>query len=136
MEDTLTIGKLANVAAVSVETIRFYERKGILKQPKKRGAFRYYPEEYVTRIRFIKRSQELGFTLNETTSLLNLKIKSQAKCSDILSKTEDKIDEIDSKIKDLRKIKKSLEGLAKCCTDSNQPLIDCPILDCFMENKG
>jgi Hg(II)-responsive transcriptional regulator len=135
MKDSLTIGKLADASDVNIETIRFYERKGILKQPKKQGAFRYYPNEYIARIRFIKRSQELGFTLKETKELLDLKIKNQAKCSDVLSKTEEKIIEIDQKISDLKKMKKSLEGLANCCVDTNQPLSDCPILECFMDKK-
>ena len=99
MKESLTIGKLAASADVGVETIRFYERKGILKQPKKIGTFRTYPEEYIARIRFVKRSQELGFTLQETKELLDLKIKDQAKCSDVLSKTEIKINEINQKIK-------------------------------------
>ncbi|MEZ4741689.1 MAG: MerR family DNA-binding protein [Bdellovibrionota bacterium] len=133
MKNYLTIGKLAHASAVNVETIRFYERKGILKQPKKQGAFRHYPEEYIARIRFIKRSQELGFTLNEAKGLLDLKIKSHAKCSDVLTITEEKIEEINQKIKDLENMKKSLETLALCCTDSNQPLSDCPILECFIE---
>lgn len=135
MEDKLTIGKLANSSEVSVETIRFYERKGILKQPKKQGTFRHYPEEYITRIRFIKRSQELGFTLKETKELLDLKIKNQSRCSDVLSKTEEKIQEINQKISDLKKMRKSLEGLAGCCVDTNQPLSDCPILECFISGK-
>ncbi len=135
MNKLMTIGTLANEAGVNVETIRFYERKGILAQPQKQGGFRYYPSEYVTRIRFIKRSQELGFTLVEVTELLDLKIKDQAKCSDVLSKTKLKIAEIEKKILDLTQMKKSLTGLAGCCEDSDQPLSDCPILDCFMLQK-
>ena len=136
MNTPLTIGKLALSSGVNVETIRFYERKGILKQPKKSGSFRYYPEEYIDRIRFVKRSQELGFTLSEVKELLELKIKNKAKCADVLSKTEEKINEINKKIKDLKKMKKSLEGLANCCVDLNQPLSDCPILECFIEGES
>ncbi len=135
MKSQLTIGKLADASGVNLETIRFYERKGILDQPKKQGAFRYYPNEYITRIKFIKRSQELGFTLSETKELLDLKIKNHAKCSDVLSKTEAKINEINEKIKDLKKMKKSLEGLATCCVDESQSLSDCPILDSFYTRK-
>lgn len=135
MKSLLTIGKLASASNVNIETVRFYERKGILKQPKKQGAFRYYPEEYISRIRFVKRSQELGFTLKETQELLDLKIKEQSKCSDVLSKTEEKIQEINQKISDLKKMKKSLKSLANCCEDRNQPLSDCPILECFID-KG
>ncbi len=135
MKERLTIGKLAKASSVNVETIRFYERKGILKQPKKHGAFRYYPEDYVVKIQFIKRSQELGFTLKEAKELLDLRIKNQAKCSDVLEKTEDKISEINQKIKDLKNMKKSLEGLANCCEDRSLPISECPILDCFMIRK-
>lgn len=135
-EKPLTIGALAKASGVNLETIRFYERKGLLKQPKKQGAFRYYSLEYITRIQFIKRSQELGFTLKEAKELLGLKIKNQSKCSDVLSKTEEKILEIDQKIKDLKKMKKSLEGFANCCAGSDQPLSDCPILECFIDKKG
>lgn len=135
MKKTLTIGKLALLSEVNVETIRFYERKGILKQPPKQGAFRVYPEDYVARIQFIKRSQALGFNLNEAKSLLDLKIKNQGTCSDVLVKTQDKIEEINKKIKDLKKMKKTLEKLAFCCVDNNQPLSDCPILECFISHK-
>lgn len=135
MKERLTIGKLAQASAVGVETIRFYERKELIKQPKKQGAFRYYSPELIDRIKFIKRSQELGFTLREVKELLELKINDQSKCSDVLEKTNSKISEINKKIEDLKKMKKSLDGLAKCCTSNDMPLSDCPILDCFMEKK-
>ncbi len=135
MKEKITIGKLAAAANVNIETIRFYERKGVLKQPNKLGHFRYYPEEYITRIRFIKRSQELGFSLKETVDLLELKIKDQAKCSDVLTKAEEKISEIDKKIKDLKQMRKSLKDLANCCEDKSIPLSDCPVLECFINGK-
>lgn len=136
MKEEMTIGNLATASDVNVETIRFYERKGILKQPSKLGGFRYYPSDYITRIRFIKRSQELGFTLAETKELLELKVKSQSRCGDVLSKTKSKIEEIEKKISDLKKMKKSLVGLANCCEDNEQPLSECPILECFISQKG
>ncbi len=132
MKESLTIGKLATASHVNVETIRFYERKGILKQPKKVGAFRHYPHHYIARIKFIKRSQELGFTLKEAGELLSLSVKSQSKCGDVLEKTEEKIHEIEKKIKDLKEMKKSLERLANCCEDRSLPLSECPVLECFM----
>ena len=69
MIERLTIGKLAKASFVGVETIRYYERKELIKQPKKQGAFRYYSLELIDRIKFIKRSQELGFTLREVKEL-------------------------------------------------------------------
>lgn len=135
MKELLTIGRLAKLSQVNTETIRFYERKSLITQPHKSGAFRYYPHEYIDRIKFIKRSQELGFTLRECKELLDLKIRNKAKCDDVLLKTEEKIKEINDKIKDLKKMKKSLEGLANCCTDRSQPLSECPILDCFINKE-
>ena len=135
MNEKLTIGKLAEMADVGVETIRFYERKELIKQPNKLGSFRYYPLIYIERIKFIKRAQELGFTLKEVKELLELKIKNQSKCSDVLIKTNSKISEIEKKIIDLIKMKKSLVSLANCCQSDDMPLSECPILDCFMENK-
>lgn len=126
-----TIGKLALKAQVGVETIRFYEKKGLIKQPKKDGSFRYYPEDEVTKIRFIKRAQELGFTLLEIKELLELRLRPLSKCSDVLSKSEKKITEIESKITDLKRMKKSLQKLSSCCDDKSIPLSSCPILDNF-----
>lgn len=135
MIEKLTIGKLARASNVGVETIRFYERKGLIIQPSKQGGFRYYNPELITRVNFIKRSQELGFTLKETKELLELTLKEQSKCSDVLAKTQSKIDEIDEKIKDLKRMKKSLKGLADCCESSDMPLSDCPVLECFLPKK-
>lgn len=135
MKNSLTIGKLANASGVGVETIRFYERKGLLNQPKKQGSFRSYPVDYIARVQFIKRSQELGFSLKEAKDLLDLRIKNQSKCGDVLTKTEDKIAEINQKIKDLKHMKKSLKSLANCCEDKSLPLSECPILECFMNRK-
>lgn len=132
MIEKLTIGKLAQAANVGVETIRFYERKGLIKQPAKDGGFRYYSSDVINRIHFIKRSQELGFTLQESKELLELKIKNHSKCSDVLSKTEEKIEEINQKIQDLKKMKNTLKDLANCCHSEDMPLSECPILECFI----
>lgn len=131
MNQKLTIGKLALASEVGVETVRFYERKGLIKQPEKQGTFRHYSDELIARIKFIKRAQELGFTLAETKELLELKIKSHSKCGDVLDKTERKILEINNKIKDLKRMQKSLKGLANCCVSDDMPLSECPILDFF-----
>ena len=137
MSEKMTIGKLAEKSKVNVETIRFYERRGILQQPKKLGTFRVYPVDYVAKIQFVKRAQELGFTLRETTELLELRIQDQAECRDVLDRTEEKIREIGSKINDLKRMKKSLMALTDCCEDKGISLSDCPVLDCFMsDNKG
>ncbi len=76
-EEKITIGILAKSAQVGVETVRFYERKGLLQQPKKTSTFREYSQTDVRKIRFIKRAQELGFTLDETKELLEMKVCSK-----------------------------------------------------------
>ena len=131
MKEKLTIGKLAAASNVGVETIRFYERKGLISQPKKQGGFRYYSSDLIQKIHFIKRSQELGFTLKEAKELIDLKYVTGAKCGDVQKKTQRKIEEIESKIKDLKKIKKSLVELDKCFSQKERLLSDCPVLDCF-----
>jgi len=131
----LTIGQLAKKCAINIETIRFYERKGIIIQPQKINGFRKYAQHYIDRIKFIKRSQELGFTLSEAKELLDLSLKDHTKCGHILEKTQKKISEIQLKIHDLTKIKIALTQLENCCSDKNIPISDCPILDNFMEKK-
>ncbi len=133
--EKFTIGKLAISGGVGVETIRFYERKGLIKQPQKNGGYREYPKEYISRVQFLKKSQELGFTLKEAKELLDLKLVSHTRCSDVLFKTERKIDEIDQKIRYLKKMKRSLKNLANCCEDKSIPLNDCSVLDGFIEAK-
>lgn len=135
MSESFTIGKLAKACQVNVETIRFYERKGLLKRPLKNGAFRFYSHEYVARIEFIKMSQKLGFSLSEVQELLNLKVVSQAKCSDILKLTEHKIAEIDQKIKNLKRIKIALTELSTCCQDPSEYLRNCAILELLTQKR-
>ena len=80
-ETHFTIGKLAKKAGVKIDTVRFYERKGLIKQPSNTSGYRKYPLEDAIKIRFIKRTQELGFTLKEAKELLELKVSKTAKCS-------------------------------------------------------
>lgn len=131
----LTIGKLAQASEVSVETVRFYERKGILKQPRKTRSYREYPQSDIKRIRFIKRAQEVGFTLKETKELLDLRIQNQAKCGDVIDKAEEKIEEINRRIHDLQKMRESLTELIGCCSETEQPLSQCPVLDGFFQEE-
>lgn len=127
----LTIGKLALAAGVGVETVRFYERRGLIKQPSAKEGFRKYSEEDAKRIRFIKRAQELGFTLKEIKGLLELNSNPRSTCSEVRKQTDAKIKEVDEKIKDLKKMKKSLEILSEACGESKKAMIHCEILTCF-----
>jgi len=84
--ESMTIGKLAKRAGVGVETIRFYERKGLLPEPPRRySGYREYPESAIDRVRFIRRAKELGFTLKEIGELLELRIRPGTTCRQMAS---------------------------------------------------
>ncbi|MBY0370887.1 MerR family DNA-binding protein [bacterium] len=130
--DGITIGKLAKLAGVGVETIRFYERKGLLRKPPKRDSgFRHYPSEETARVRFIKRAQELGFTLREVKELLNVQSQRKITGAQVNSMATEKIAEIRKKISDLRQMEESLLALAKSCGGGAQAIRECRIFECF-----
>lgn len=129
--EQFTIGKLARRAGVGVETVRFYERKGLIKKPSVKEGFRKYSEEAVRRIRFIKRAQDLGFTLKEINGLMALNANPRSTCSDVRSQTEAKMKEVEEKIRDLKRIKKSLKHLFIACEESKEAMAHCEILNCF-----
>lgn len=134
--EKITIGKLADMAGVGVETVRFYQRKGLVREPKALGAFRTYSEDDAQRILFIKRAQDLGFTLSEVKELLELNTKPRMTCGTVKVKTEAKIKEIDEKIADLKRMKASLEKLA-CACDANQDQVkQYKVQECFAAGLG
>jgi len=126
MGKSLTIGYLARAAEVNVETVRYYQRFGIIDEPQKPiDGYRIYPTETVDRIRFIKRAQQLGFSLKEIAELLDL---GDGHCDDVRLRAEEKQAHIDAQIKDLRKLRKTLDKLIKACqSDSNTA--HCPIVE-------
>jgi len=127
----ITIGKLAEMAGVGVETIRFYQRKELLREPKTTTGFRTYNEEDAQRIVFIKRAQDLGFTLSEVKELLELNTKPRATCGTVKIKTTAKIKEIEEKINDLNRMKTSLEKLACACDASQDSIKQYKVQECF-----
>ena len=129
--EKLTIGKLAELAGVGVETVRFYQRKNLLREPKASGAFRTYSEEDAQRILFIKRAQDLGFTLSEVKELLELNTKPRITCGAVKEKTLVKIKEIENKIADLNRMKASLEKLACACDASQDTIKQYKVQECF-----
>lgn len=129
--EKITIGKLAQMASVGIETIRFYQRKELLREPQKTESFRTYTKEDAQRIIFIKRAQDLGFTLNEVKELLELNTKPRNTCSAVKSKTDLKIKEIDNKMADLQRMKESLEKLACACDDGIASVKQYKVQDCF-----
>lgn len=123
----LTIGKLASAAGVNIETIRYYQRRGLLEEPPKPlASHRRYPAEEAKRVRFIKRAQALGFTLEEVGTLLIQ--NSACGCSDTRALAARKQDLIERKLADLTAMYQSLDGLIQQC-DAGGSTRPCPIID-------
>lgn len=124
----MTIGQVARRAGVGVETVRFYEREGLLNKPARReSGYRQYDEEVVARLRFIRRAKDLGFTLNEIKELIALSNDPDATRADLRRRAEAKIADIEARVRDLLRIKTALEALAESC-DGHGSLEGCPIL--------
>ncbi len=131
----ITISKLAKGAGVGVETIRYYERRGLIPEPPRTDSgYRQYCSDDIARVKFIKRSQELGFSLKEVIELISLKFEDTTDCGDIKSVAESKISEIDNKIRTLREMKKALVRVVEICPGEG-PLSDCPILEVLETKK-
>ncbi len=131
----LTIGAVARQAGVRIETLRYYERKGIVPRPPRTSSnYRVYPEETVRRVRFVKRAQELGFSLNEIKELLALRATRGATCDDVCRQALHKIGDIEKKIQTLQAMKDALRKLVKECSPANAPVSDCPILEALDSN--
>ena len=125
---SMTIGKVANLAGVGVETVRFYQRKGLLEEPPRRlRGFRQYSPETVDRIRFIRQAKALGFTLTEINELLALRVDPTTTCQDVRRHVQEKLGDVDAKIQALSQIRDALLRLTKVCKGRG-PVDDCPIL--------
>jgi MerR family copper efflux transcriptional regulator len=131
--EKLTIGGLARLGGVNLETVRYYERRGLLpKPPRTQAGYRQFPPDTAQRLRFIKRAQELGFSLDEVQELLALRVEPQ-KCVDVRSRAKTKIADIEQKINTLAAMKHILRGLVEQC--ENCASDECPIL-ASMEEKS
>jgi MerR family copper efflux transcriptional regulator len=126
----MRIGEVARKAGVGVETIRFYEKKGLVPQPPRprAGGYREYHTEAVHRISFLRGAQRLGFSLNEIAELLELESGKGTKCTDVRQRAEAKRKEVQAKIDNLRMIKTALDRLIEACPGAG-PARNCSILD-------
>ena len=123
----LTIGRLARAAGVNVETIRYYQREGLLAEPEKPPqGYRVYPWETVARLHFIRRAKQLGFTLREIRDLLSL---DEGHCREVRQLAREKAAEIESRIRDLDSMLKALHSLLERCDSSGQAEGRCGLLD-------
>ena len=125
----LSAGKLAKAADVNVETLRYYEKRGLLPEPpRKESGYRVYPESEVDRLRFIKGAQVLGFTLEEIQELLDMRLDTKANRADVRQRATEKIENIQEKISALEEMKQALEHLVHQCHGDGSTA-ECPILE-------
>jgi Hg(II)-responsive transcriptional regulator len=127
--EKMTIGQLAREAGINLETIRYYERRGLIpKPPRNASGYRQYSQEDIARTKFIKRSQALGFSLREILEILSLRMEPGKTCGDMKVRVEAKIEDVERKITDLQQMQEALLDLVSKCTGKG-PIGDCPILE-------
>lgn len=125
----MTISEVAAEAGVNVQTLRYYERRGILEEPPRTaGGYRQYEPETVSRIRFIKRAQELGFTLEEARELLGLRVDHGAACGPVEARARKNLARIEEKIRQLDRMRAVLRDLVGACRE-RRTTEECPILE-------
>lgn len=138
----MLIGEVARKSGVSVETVRFYERKGLVVQPPRpaSGGYRDYSPETVRRLAFIRQAQQLGFALGEIAELLDLQMGNNANCADVRRRAEAKRAEVRTRIRQLNRIGEALDALIEACPGEG-PVEACSILEaigagtlCFKPN--
>jgi MerR family transcriptional regulator, mercuric resistance operon regulatory protein len=132
-QETLRIGEVAARAGVNVQTLRYYERRGLLEEPDRRpSGYRTYPPDAVRVVRFIKRAQDLGFTLREVEELLRLREQRPARRAQVRALALAKIADIDRKTRGLQAMRESLTVLVDSCACRSRRL-ECPILEALEE---
>lgn len=125
---TFKVGEVATRANVNKETVRYYEKRNLIPEPDRwRSGYRIFTQRHIDQIKFIKRAQELGFTLSEIKELLDLRMGEHTSCSEVRSEAQEKYQDVVEKIEDLQRIKKTLIDLIDSCSGDG-PKGDCPIL--------
>ncbi|MFQ5465056.1 MAG: heavy metal-responsive transcriptional regulator [Thermodesulfobacteriota bacterium] len=136
MEGTFTIGELAGRAGVNVQTVHYYERRGLLLPVGRKGSgYRVYDEAALTRLRFIRHAKGLGFTLEEIRGLLDLSLDTTASCESVREKAALKLKDVKERIKTLESVGRVLEELVEAC-NKRRPTEKCPILRIMEEAPG
>ena len=129
MGQALKIGQLAQRAAVNLQTIRYYEREGLLPEPPRLSSgYRLYTDSMVRRVRFIKRAQEIGFSLAEIRELLSLRADGRRERNEVRAIAQAKIADIEDKMRTLKAMKTVLNRLTERCSGCG-PASECPILE-------
>lgn len=131
----LTIGRLSTRAAVNIETVRYYERIGLLPSPPRtEGGHRLYGEPHVKRLTFVRRARELGFTLEEIRALLRLADERPPSCARARSLATKHLADVREKIADLKRMERVLTQTVALCEEGDRP--DCPLLDALFRENG
>lgn len=126
---TYKIGEVARRTDVNKETVRYYEKRELIPTPdRRRSGYRIFTQRHIDQIKFIKRAQQLGFTLSEIKELLELRLDEETSCSEIKKEARQKYQDVTQKIKDLRQIQETLVDLIDSCSEG-RPIDDCPILN-------
>lgn len=124
----LTIGQIAAAGNVNVETIRYYERRGLLPaNSRSPSGYRQYSADSVKRLRFIRHAQDLGYSLAEVQELLALRVRNGASCNAVAQRTRNKIEIVEERIRHLERMKRTLQRLAAACAARRATAL-CPIL--------
>jgi Hg(II)-responsive transcriptional regulator len=125
----LTIGQVAKAAEVNIETIRYYERRGLFPRAKRTPAgYRQYENEAVRRLKFVKRAQDLGFSLKEIKELLALRVRHGEACTAVERQVRQKIVRVEQMLTELSRVRDALGRLADAC-HARRPTEECPILE-------
>jgi MerR family mercuric resistance operon transcriptional regulator len=134
MDRSLTIGRLARAAGVNVETVRYYQRRGLVAEPERPlNSVRRYSVDSVKRIRFIKRAQELGFTLMEIANLLAL--EDGRSCRETRDLAGRKLAIVESRLTDLNRLRRTLRDLIARC-DTSRGKVSCPIISVLSSDRS
>ena len=132
-----TIGKVAALADISTDALRYYEQEGLIRPASKsEGGYRLYGDDALRRIRFIKQAQQCGFTLAEIRELLVLRGRDSACCSDVRKLAMEKKLQLEAKIKAMKMMSKALDHMIAECADEGRPVDDCPILAALDQVNG
>lgn len=126
----LKIGELAKLTDTNNETLRFYESRGLIEEPRRtESGYRLYTEHEVERVRFIVRARKMGFSLSEIGELLSLRVdRESSTCGEVKELAEAKLASIDEKIGELRRMKEALERITEACVGGDEPAVHCTIL--------
>lgn len=131
----ITIGELADRVGINIETIRYYEREGIIPEPpRNKSGYRIYGREDITRLEFIKTAKMLGFSLQEISELLSLSVDQDSDFKEVRCRVQEKVEVIDKKIEKLKRMRQILTELITAC-DTEKTTDRCPILKGIEEKK-